>query len=218
MKKTLPISTLVGLAAAGWLLGGSGTLLAQDQPPPGNFDPAQARQRMSERMREQFGVTDESEWKLISERISKVMEARRASGGFGGPGGFGGGFMRPPGGSGGSPQGGPGAQPPGRAPGTGQQDAGGPPPQGGPGGPGGFGGGPGGPGGPPSMRTTSPELEALRKAVESKASNDELKARIAAVNTAKAKNEAALAKAQQELKELLSVRQEAVATMMGLLN
>jgi len=68
------------------------------------------------------------------------------------------------------------------------------------------------------MRTTSPELEALRKAVESKASNDELKARIAAVNTAKAKNEAALAKAQQELKELLSVRQEAVATMMGLLN
>ncbi len=37
--------------------------------PGGNFDPAQMRQRMAERMREQFGVKDDTEWKLISERI-----------------------------------------------------------------------------------------------------------------------------------------------------
>ncbi len=165
---------------------------------------------MSDRMREQFGVTDESEWKVIFERINKVMEARRGTGGgFGGPGGFGGGMMRPPGG-------------PGNRPGGDSQGPGAPPAQGGPGGPGvpgagGFGAGPGGPGGPPFMRVSSPEEEALRKGIEAKASNEELKALMAKVQAAHEKNKAALAKAQEELKQVLSLQQEAVATSMGLL-
>ncbi len=203
MKKLLHSSLLVACAATGWLLGSAANLNAQDQPPPGNFDPQQMRQRMSDRMKEQFGVTDDSEWKVIFERINKIMEARRAAGGFGGMGGFGGGMMPPPGGPGGPP-------------GADNRGAGGPP-QGGPGGPGAFGGPGGGPGGPPGMRQATPEVEALRKAIESKASNDELKARIADVKAARAKGLAALAKAQEDLKQVLSVQQEAVATSMGLL-
>ena len=34
-----------------------------------------------------FGVTDDAEWTLISERITKVFELRRGAGGFGGFGG-----------------------------------------------------------------------------------------------------------------------------------
>jgi hypothetical protein len=204
------------LGAAAWLLSGAVTLQAQDGPPPGNADPEQRRQRMMERMREQFGVTDDAEWKAISERIAKVMEARRSIGG-----GFGGGFMRPPGGPG---RPGPADGSPPRPGNDGNvqvnpDNAGGPPPPGGPDTRGGF-GGPGGPGGPgPGFGgPRSPEMEALRKAIESKASVDELKARIAEVKAASQKNRAALEKAQQDLKEVLSVPQEAVAMTMGLVN
>src|SRR5688500_7436201 len=62
--------------------------LAQDGNRP---DPEQFRQRMAERMREQFGVTDDAEWKIIEGKIQKVTEARRAAGGGGfAMGGFGG--------------------------------------------------------------------------------------------------------------------------------
>jgi hypothetical protein len=200
---------LIGaLGAAACLLAGTPKLNAQDQPPPqGNFDPEQMRQRMMERMRERFEVTDDSEWRAISERLAKVMEARRAAGGPGGPGGFGGGFMRPPGGPGGPPPQSGGDQP----------NPGGPPPQGGAGA---FPGGPGGPGGPgPGFGPpASPEVQALRKAVDAKASTEELKARIADVKAARAKNQATLQQAQQDLREVLSARQEAVATLLGLLN
>ena len=58
----------------------------------GNFDPEQMRQRMMERTREQLGVTSDDEWKIISERVEKVMAARReVPGGFGGFGRGGGG-------------------------------------------------------------------------------------------------------------------------------
>jgi len=54
----------------------------------GNFDPAQFQQRMLDQMKETLAVTDEAEWKVISERLGKVqtlrMEAMR--GGFGGRG------------------------------------------------------------------------------------------------------------------------------------
>src|SRR5258708_21450073 len=65
-------------------------LAAQDQPPPrGNFDPAQMRQRMMDRYKERLEVTSDAEWKIIEERIDKVMTAQREAriGGFGGPGG-----------------------------------------------------------------------------------------------------------------------------------
>ena len=42
----------------------------------GNFDPAQMRQRMMERMKEQLGADDEA-WKVIEPRLTKVMELNR---------------------------------------------------------------------------------------------------------------------------------------------
>lgn len=141
---------------------------------PGNFDPEQARQRMMERYREQLGVKDETEWKLIQTRIEKVSEARREVGmrgmGFGGMGGRGGG----PGGAGG-------------------------------GGRRGFGGEP------------SAEAEALQKAVDSNASSDEIKAKLTALRTANKDKEAKLEKAQDDLRKVLTVKQEASAVLMGLL-
>ena len=144
-------------------------------------DPEEMRQRMMERMREQFGVTDDAEWKIIDGKLSKVNAARRASGGRGGMG-FGG--QRGPGGPGG----------------------------GGPGGGGGGGGRRGGFGGEPS-----PEVEALRAAIEAKAPADEIKAKLAKVREARKANDAKLEAAQEDLRKVLSVRQEAVAVMSGLL-
>jgi hypothetical protein len=162
--------------------------LAQDRP-----DPEQFRQRMAERMKEQFGVTDDAEWKIIDGKIQKVTEARRAvgGGGFAAMGGFGG------------RRGGPGGGDGDRAErGNRGGDRGG---EGRRGGPGGFGGEP------------SPEVADLQKAIESKASADEIKTKLAKVREARKANEAKLEAAQEDLKKVLSVRQEAVAVMMGLL-
>ena len=152
------------------------TSSAQNQR--GNFDPEQARQRMMERLREQFEVKDDAEWKLISERITKVMDAQRATRSFAGMGGFGGG--RRGGGGGGGDQGGRGGR-------------------------GGFGGEP------------NPDVEALQKAVEDKAPADQIKAKLAKVREDRKAADAKLESAQDELKKVLSVRQEAVAVMAGLL-
>ncbi len=163
-------------------------LQAQDQGgrQRGDFDPAEMRQRMMERMKEQFGVTNDDEWKIISERIEKVTEARRATGG--GMGGFafgrGGGGGRPPGGPDGASAGGPG----------GRQGGGR-----------GFGG------------QASPEAEDLQKAIDSNASPEELKAKLAKLRDARKANEEKLKVAQKDLKEVLNTKQEAVAVLMGLL-
>jgi hypothetical protein len=164
---------------------GTDRLMAQDQQPPqrqgrGNFDPEQARQRMMERYKEQLGVTDDAEWKLISDRIEKVTTARREVGFGGGFGGFG---------------------------------------RGGRGGPGG--GGPGGDQAAAGRRAfggePSPEAEALRKAIEAKAPTDELKSKLAKLREARKVKEANLETAQEELRKVLSVRQEASAVLAGLL-
>ncbi len=72
--------------------------------------------------------------------------------------------------------------------------------------------GPGGFGAEPS-----PEAEALQKALEGKASNDEIKAKLASLREARKVKEANLEKAQEELRKVLTVRQEAEALLMGLL-
>jgi len=168
---------LSGVAAA--LSFGSGKLQAQQQGGRGNFDPEQMRQRMMERYREQLEVKSDDEWKLISERIGKVMDARRDVG-------FGGGFGRGPGRRGGDNGG---------TNGGGNNDQArrrfGPEP--------------------------SPEAEALEKAIESKASNDEIKTKLAKYRESKKDKEAKLAKAQDDLRKVLSVRQEAAAVLGGLL-
>ena len=134
----------------------------------GNFDPAQ----MQERLREQFGVTDDAEWTLISERLTKLSEIRRSAGGGMGRGG--------PGGPGGGP--------------------GGPSSRGGRGGPSG-----------------NPEQDSLRAAITDKLPDAEVKSRLERLREVRKQNEAKVAKAQEELRAVLSVRQEAVAVMFGLL-
>ena len=66
-------------------------------------------------------------------------------------------------------------------------------------------------------REANPEMEALRKAIEDKAPASEIKAKLAALRDARKKKEAELEKAQDELRQLLSARQEAVAVTLGLL-
>jgi len=65
--------------------------------------------------------------------------------------------------------------------------------------------------------TPSAESEALRKAIDSKASNSELKAAVAKYVEARKTKQAELEKAQADLRKVLSVRQEAIATEAGLL-
>jgi hypothetical protein len=65
--------------------------------------------------------------------------------------------------------------------------------------------------------TPSPELQALQSAIEAKASPDDLKAKLAKLRDTRKEKEAALAKAQDDLRKVLTVRQEASAVLMGLL-
>jgi hypothetical protein len=64
----------------------------------------------------------------------------------------------------------------------------------------------------------SPEAEALQKAIEAKASNDEIKTKLAKYREAQKSKQANLEKAQSELRQVLSVKQEANAVLMGLLS
>jgi hypothetical protein len=63
--------------------------------------------------------------------------------------------------------------------------------------------------------TPSPEVEALNKAIEGKASNSEMKAVIAKYQEARKVKQAELEKAQADLRKVLSVRQEAIAMANG---
>ena len=98
-----------------------------------------------------------------------------------------------------------------------------------------FGGGRGGPGGGapgggndqadaqrqnrrnPFAAAQLPEAEELQKALDGKASADELKAKLAKLRDARKAKQAALTKAQDDLRAVLTVRQEATAVMLGLL-
>lgn len=63
----------------------------------------------------------------------------------------------------------------------------------------------------------SPDAEALQKALDAKASTDEIKAKLAKYRESQKAKQAELTAAQEELRKVLSVRQEATAVMMGLL-
>ena len=146
----------------------------------GNFNPEEMLQQRMTQMREQFEITDDAEWKVISDRITTVSEAQRlsmtAGMGGGGRGGFGG-------------------------------------PGGAPGGRGAAGGNRGGRQG----LNANPEQDALRQAVTDKLPDAEIKSRLANLREARKANEEKLSKTQEELRAVLSVRQEAVAVMLGLL-
>lgn len=70
----------------------------------------------------------------------------------------------------------------------------------------------------PEETTNNPDAAALRKAVEAKASAAELKTHIAKMRETLKKREAALAAAQDELRKVLTTRQEAIAILLGLLH
>ena len=86
---------------------------------------------------------------------------------------------------------------------------------------GGRGGGPGGgadPNAPADTRPGAAESAALRTAVESDSTSaDDLKAKLAAVRAVRKKGAADLAVAREELKKVVTVRQEAVLVSMGIL-
>jgi len=84
------VRTLCLVLLATLLLAAAPATFAQQQG-RGNFDPAQARERMEARMKEQLGVSDD-EWKVLQPKVEKVMTAQRdaRAGGFG----FGGGGRR----------------------------------------------------------------------------------------------------------------------------
>jgi hypothetical protein len=61
------------------------------------------------------------------------------------------------------------------------------------------------------------ETEALNKAIDDKASPDEIKAKLAKFREVRKEKELALEKAQEELRKALTPRQEATAVLAGLL-
>ena len=188
------LKQMLAVGAAAVVLGlGTGNSVAQDGGPGrGNFDPEQFRQRMMERYKERLEVTNIDEWKLIQERIEKVTTAQRdaRSGGFGGFGGGRGG--RRGGGAGGDTAPAPAAAAAADAGATARNR-------------GGFGG------------EASPDADALQKAIDAKASPEELKTKLAKLRDSQKEKEAKLVKAQEDLRAVLTVRQEATAVLMGLL-
>jgi hypothetical protein len=82
---------------------------------------------------------------------------------------------------------------------------------------GGNGGNTGGGGRAGMFGQPSPETEALQKAVDAKAGKEEMKAAIAKYNDYKKSKQVELEKAQAALRKVLTVRQEALATLNGLL-
>ena len=189
--KSKRIITLCAVAAA--LALSAGTLLAQDDgggpggppggfggpggggPGGGNFDPAQMQQFMMQRVQEQLGITNDTDWAAIQPLVQKVMDAQRAA-----RGNMGRMFGR------GGPGGGPGG--------------------GGPGGPGGFG-----------QQQSDPAADALQQALDSSAPTDQIKDLLAKYQASQKAKQAKLAAAQADLRKVLSVQQEALATLMGLL-
>ena len=83
----------------------------------------------------------------------------------------------------------------------------------------GFGGrgGRGGPGGGGFPGMANPDADALQKVIDAKASNAETKAALSKFVEARKAKQAALEKAQADLRKVLTPRQEAIATVNGLL-
>jgi hypothetical protein len=180
MKNIKKMLVLAGCAAA--LSLSTGNVMAQRGG--GNFDPAQMRLDRLTNIREQMDVKDDGEWKVLETSIGKVMDAQQeaAQGRFGG--GMGGQNRRQRGGGG--------------AGGTSTTAADPNATQGGQGG--------GRRGGP----APSPEMDDLQKAIEAKAPADEIKAKLQKVRDVSKAKEAKLESAREDLKKLVTARQEAI--------
>jgi hypothetical protein len=194
----------IGVVGSTLLVGSMGR--AQDRPQGGPPDFAQMRQMMMDRLKEATGASDD-EWKVIEPRIEKLEDLQRQAGGRG-PGMFG-----PPPGPGGP--GGPGnaGGPPAAPDNAGGPGAGGPPP----GGPDRGFGGPGGPQGQPQSEVQQKQSDLRETLQNNDATADDVKAKVAALRDARAKAKAELAQAQDDLRQILSLRQEAALVSFGIL-
>src|SRR6204780_3775864 len=65
---------LIAGGCAALLALGTGNTMAQGR---GNFDPAQMKQDMMDRLRDQMEIKDDQEWQAIEPKVSKVFDARR---------------------------------------------------------------------------------------------------------------------------------------------
>jgi hypothetical protein len=205
-KKTIlavVVVLIVGLLLAGQSLsqpqqrGQRGDAQGRQRPQMqgGQFDPQRMRQMMDQRMKEMFGATDQ-EWTILGPRVTKVQELSREVGsGGGGRGGMMFGPMGRRGGPQGDQQGGPQA---------GQQ-----------------GGRPGGRQGMPAREQTEVEKasEQLRTLLENtSASPEQIKSQLIVLRSAKEKAKQQLAVAQKDLRQVITLRQEALCVMMGMLD
>ncbi len=178
------ILTLCAVTAA--LAFTTGSLLAQDNNAApsgdqggqrrnrqggGNWDPAQMQQRIMDRVQEQLGFTNDTEWDAVKPLVQKVMDARRDVG-FGGMGRMMGGRNR------GGDQGG--------------NNRGG------------------------MFGQASPEQEALQKAIDDNAPAAQIKDLLAKYKASQKAKQAKLEAAQADLKAVLTTKQEAEATLLGL--
>lgn len=149
--------------------GGPGEMGGPGGPGGGNFDPAQMQQRMLQRIQDQLGITNATDWSAIQPLVQKVMDAQRAA-----RGNMGHMFGR---------------------------------------------GGPGGPGGPGGVGEQSdPAATALQQAIDSSTPTDQIKGLLTKYQASQKAKQAVLATAQDNLRNVLTIRQEAQATLMGLLN
>ena len=144
----------------------------------GNFDPAQMQQRMMQRIQDELGFTNDTDWSAVQPLVQKVVDAQRdaRSGGMGRL------FARNRGGNNGGQGGGQG------------------------GGRGGFFGQP------------SPEADALQNAIDQNAPSSQIKDLLAKYKSSQKTKQAKLASAQSDLRKVLTVKQEAQATLLGLLD
>ncbi len=145
------------------------------------MNPQDMQARLLSVLRDRLEVPNDEEWAVISERILKVMEVRRASGDGGS---FFGGFRGAPGGGGG--------------PGGSTRTDGGNRTARGPGG-----------------TSGNPDAQALQAAVTDKMPEAEIKLRLQRLREARLSNELKLSKAQDDLRAVLTVRQEALLVLMG---
>jgi hypothetical protein len=179
--KVNQLLTICGIAAALFLSAGS--VSAQNdngggggRRGGGNFDPAQMQQRFMERVHDDLGFTNDTEWNAVQPLVQKVFDAQRDARGSG----MGRMFRGNRGGGNGA-----------------NANAGG--------GRGGFFGEP------------SPEADALQKAIDDNAPKAQIKAALAKYQASQKAKQAKLVTAQENLRKVLNSKQEAQATLLGLL-
>lgn len=149
-----------------------------------NMDPQQIQQmiqqRMMEMLRERLVVTNDAEWRVIEQRLSKVMRLRMetAADGAGMMGMGGMAFGR-----------------------------------------GGFGGRGRGPRGLQAiLGEPSPEARALQQAIENNVPTEQLKGALARFREARQRKQQEVTKAQEQLRQVLTIRQEAILVSMSILD